>query len=923
MVDVVRVTKAAAVAGLLVAATMTGGRERTAMAADVTDEQVVTAMRKGADFLLKQRKADATWEIEEWKQSWDQEKGGETALVVYALLHAGDSLQDDPVYNSKLLWRSKEMQPSVEWLQKNMVGATYVAGLEASALTLLPNIKGQKPEEGPQAALESVKYYLMAEMGGDGGYTYPGQRRTDAIPELWAAYYSKKDNASKQKLDGLMKQQSNNYFMGWTPVVQKLIADIRARGKANPRAVAAELKALEDYIQSLPQPDTHESRIAAAQKTLTDLENRKRTGNLKFPDPKDNKKNITITMEDLNERIEKAKDGVQKIVDEKKKDFRPIGDLSNGQYGALGAWALTDWGTELPDEYWKVTDRFWRMMQREDGGWPYSTNGAGNSTPSMTAAGLASLFISQEFVDTELRLTPKPDKNIDAGLAWIDKNFKPNDDMYYMYGVERVGLASGLKFFGKVNWYTEGAANVIRQQRPDGSIGQNRHGVASTTVSTAYAMLFLARGRNPVLFNKLQYNGPWNARPRDNAYVTRWMSKQVERPINWQIVNLQVKPEEWMDAPILLITGSVDPKFSAEDMEKLRTFVNAGGIIFSTADGGKQAFTTAMKKYATELVNNKYEMRQLPKDHELFDKDFFYKGSGTEIKNIPPLLGMSNGARELWIHSPTDIGADWQMRKFASPYSFELGRALYYYASGKASLRSKLQPLAVEVVKGGETRSLSLARVDYAGNADPEPGAWARMAKVAKASLQIDLKVEKVKFADLDVKKYPLAHLTGTGTMTFTDEDAAALKTYLNAGGILFADAAGGNVEFAESCKALIKKVYPDGELSLLPPDHPIYMGPANGAGGGTKINEIDARKYVAFKTQRRITTPSLQGVIVGNRTPIVFSPWDVCSGFLGTSTWGILGYSPKSAEAIGRNLLLYVSPPPATAAATSEPEKK
>jgi len=549
------------------------------------------------------------------------------------------------------------------------------------------------------------------------------------------------------------------------------------------------------------------------------------------------------------------------------------------------------------------------MTQLKDGGWSYNP-GDSNARPtlSMTVAGVASLFISQEFVDTELRLMPKPDKNIEAGLAWIDKNFRPSADLYYMYGVERVGLSSGLKFFGKVNWYTAGAAEIIKLQHADGSISRNFHGSESPYVSTSYGLLFLARGRNPVLFNKLQYNGPWNARPRDSAYVTRWMSKQVEKPINWQVVNLQVNPEEWMDAPILLITGSVDPKFSAEDLEKLRTFVNAGGMIFSTADGAKPAFTTAMRKYAADLVKSKYEMRQLPKEHELFDKDFFFKGSGTEMKNVPTLFGMSNGVRELWIHSPQDVGADWQMRKFASAYSFELGRALYYYASGKASLRSKLQPLAVAAGKG-VGRPMALARLDYAGNADPEPGAWVRMAKVAKAGLQMDLKVETMKFADLDAKKYPLAHLTGTTMMTFTAADAAALKAYLEAGGTLFADAAGGNDEFTESCKELFKMAYPGTELTLLPPDHPIYVGAWT---GGMKIDEIDFKRYGELKKlQRRVRSPALQGINVGGRTAVVFSSWDVCSGFLGTSTWGVVGYGPKSAEAIGRNLLLYVSSTP------------
>ena len=43
-----------------------------------------------------------------------------------------------------------------------------------------------------------------------------------------------------------------------------------------------------------------------------------------------------------------------------------------------------------------------------------------------------------------------------------------------MYGVERVGLASGLKSFGTTNWYTEGAKFIMQKQHPDGSWSRRR-----------------------------------------------------------------------------------------------------------------------------------------------------------------------------------------------------------------------------------------------------------------------------------------------------------------------------------------------------------------------------------------------------------------------------------------------------------------
>ena len=497
------------------------------------------------------------------------------------------------------------------------------------------------------------------------------------------------------------------------------------------------------------------------------------------------------TKEEIAKDLVDAKAALERERFEATNHFSGIGDLSNGQYGTLGAWALTDAEIELPIAYWQVSDRFWRLTQRKDGCWGYEPSG-GKPEATMGVAGIASLFLTSEQVDTQIRLDPKPDKEIDLGLAWLNANFKPNTNGYYMYGVERIGLASGLKFFGTTNWYEKGAATLVKAQGADGSwdggfIGSNKFR------ATAYSLLFLARGRNPVVFNKLEYNGPWNARPRDSANITRWMSKAFEKPINWQIVNLKVNPEEWLDAPVLLITGSKALNFSAEEVAKLRAYVDAGGMIFSTSDGGRADFTESIKKIASQLVEEngkpKYEMRDLPKDHMLFS---LKQELWTPVNNPPRILAMSNGVREIWVHSMADLGASWQGRKIATTDHFVFPANLYRYASGKASLRSKLSPLTVPAPKEAPKQKLTLARIDYAGNWDPEPGAWPRMARVMALNANTGLELKTIKFADLDAKKTPLAHITGTTAFPAGEADAAAVKKFLEDGGTLLADAAGG-----------------------------------------------------------------------------------------------------------------------------------
>ena len=83
---------------------------------------------------------------------------------------------------------------------------------------------------------------------------------------------------------------------------------------------------------------------------------------------------------------------------------------------------------------------------------------------------------------------------------------------------------------------------------------------------------------------------PWNERPRDVANLSKWMGKQsLEGYLNWQIVNLNVPVADLHDAPIMYISGSEDLALSNQDIDKLRLFVEQGGMILGNADCGASA----------------------------------------------------------------------------------------------------------------------------------------------------------------------------------------------------------------------------------------------------------------------------------------------------------------------------------------------
>ncbi len=277
----------------------------------------------------------------------------------------------------------------------------------------------------------------------------------------------------------------------------------------------------------------------------------------------------------------KASEDVQKLLDAQFKDGPAKGlydqlldstrttrfDHSVSLYGVLGVWAAEQAGAEVPIDYWKDVEDAWIRDQDPSGAWApehHATAKYPLSAP-MTAAGLTTLFITQDRLHADNGVLCKgniTNPHIDSGLQWISQNFdKVLTDKQQRYApystlfdVERVGMASGLKYFGDVNWYQQGADYLVQHQDANGSFGRD-------LPNTCFAILFLSHGRAPVVFNKLQYNvaaaeGNWNQRPRDVANLVHFIGQETERDLNWQIVNLSAPMHELHDAPILFLRKS-------------------------------------------------------------------------------------------------------------------------------------------------------------------------------------------------------------------------------------------------------------------------------------------------------------------------------------------------------------------------------
>ncbi|RPI63546.1 MAG: DUF4159 domain-containing protein, partial [Planctomycetaceae bacterium] len=421
---------------------------------------------------------------------------------------------------------------------------------------------------------------------------------------------------------------------------------------------------------------------------------------------------------------------------------------------------------------------------------------------------------------------------------------------------------------------------------------------------TSFALMFLARGRHAVLLNKLSYEGKWNPRPRDAANFSSWMSRTFEQNVGWQIVRLDAKSSDLHDAPILYISGAGPCELSDAQIDKIRDFVNRGGLLVSESAGNNGDFTLDIQKLHKKLFPQ-YPAAKIKPDNIIHNANF-----KTALDVDPALVGVSNGVRLLAIHCPNELSLGLQLG-YKQHYrnSFELLGNISLYVTDKGSLPDRWAAESWPVAKQFQPKeTIAVARLKYSGNYDPEPLAWRRLAILMGNKHQIKLDVtEPMDIAKLDVSKWPVATMTGTDDFTLTDAELEALKKYLESGGTLIIDSAGGGKAFTQAVEKQIVPLLPDSFAGLVAPSHAILQSPAP--------VKIAYRRELSISLGAGKNTSRLRGVQVGERLAILYSPDDLTAGMAGYRVMGINGYTPDTAVALMTNMLIY--------AASSKPQDK
>lgn len=588
-------------------------------------------------------------------------------------------------------------------------------------------------------------------------------------------------------------------------------------------------------------------------------------------------------------------------------------DNSNTQYALLGLYAAKTAGVDIGDDMWKAIKEYYTRTQTGAGAWRYAQSPQfPDPSFTMTVGGACGLWIANMGLDaSEQGLNPatgvaancgkySEDAALAKAMTWIGERFnflEGKSYFYNYYGIERLGRLSGQRFIGQIDWYREGCTRVIKMQEPDGSFisrdAQQKFSVGADTqptIATSFAILFLSKGRTPVLISKFAWGNfqkteigkaqavlaerdaagkfttvaNWNRKHNDCRNMVEFASREIfdNVPLSWQVydprlqdLNTDPKIDSevglLLQSPLVYLNGHGPMPFVTNPGELLGThekilqkYVQEGGFLFAEACCGDPEFAKSFESLLARIFPGG-QLKKLPPEHAIWTMF-----PGVSPADFPDLMYLDRGCRTVAVFSPSPLAGYWEERRYMpkearnpknrGEKAFCLARNVIAYATGLELPKPKLTKTIItpkdSSIARSKFRALQLQYIsDASAQTPPAPDALRNLMTFlgTVAKLDVTLNSEVLAPGDEKVTRYKFVYLHGRKPVAFTPDESDNVKANLKTGGLLLADAACNDIKgwkaFDESFRATVKTMW-GRDLELIPDDDPLYkMAAASG----------------------------------------------------------------------------------------------
>lgn len=614
-------------------------------------------------------------------------------------------------------------------------------------------------------------------------------------------------------------------------------------------------------------------------------------------------------------------------------------DNSNTQYALLGLHEGRRAGAKIDRQIWQSIRDYYIRTQEKDGGWHYGSHYHRSSNLTMTTAGLSGLLIaSLELNDT--REKPLADGSWDScgeyqddaailrAIEWIKSGFRtdPREAVYYnLYGLERAGRLTGRRFFGEHDWYREGCEYLLKKQKDEGYWKENKNHDDWPVISTSFALLFLSKGRTPVLISKLTHEPAedWNNDRNDARHLVEFVSRELfkRQPLAWQVFDAkrglaQNTAEErltvvgdLLESPIVYFNGHRPPQFTNAEESILKQYVEHGGFILAEACCGRRDFDAGFRDLMTRLFPD-MPLKPLGPEHPIWKA--YYPCDPAEF----PLEGIEMGCKTVIVYSPRDLSCYWESNRYeerdVSQRAFRLGGNIVAYATGMELPKPRLSKVEVFGDQTDDRKVprgyLKVAQLRHEGDWQPAPRAMPNLMLQMrqKQHLDVSLQTEPVRPTDKKLLNYKFLYMHGRSAFTFSKNELENLRADLQTGGILLADACCGKQAFDTAFRDFATKIFPDKKLERIPLTDPLFGKELN----GEAITTVRCRRELAdgkgADANYREVQPYMEGIKVGDRWAVIYSKYDLGCALEKHPSTDCLGHDFASAVRLGSAVVLY-----------------
>jgi hypothetical protein len=620
------------------------------------------------------------------------------------------------------------------------------------------------------------------------------------------------------------------------------------------------------------------------------------------------------------------------------------GDNSNSQFALLALHEAERVGVDVHEETWRLAADYWKRIQNPDGSWGYLPGMPGRG--SMTSAGIAGLVITlgrmttgdASVVDGQVRCCGESsdDDALGRALAWMGRHFSAERNpgarglggtwfYYYLYGIERTGRMTAQRLLGEHDWYREGAEKLIREQ--DSLSGYWKgvgHAEDHPHIATSLALLFLAKGRRPVVVSKLQHGrgDDWNHHRNDLASLTAYTERRWERDLTWQIIHsANASVEDLLQTPVLFFNGRLEPQLSTAEKERLRAYIDRGGFLFAEACCRGTDFDRGFRSLMQEIFPEpEYALRPLPPEHPVWRAE-----EPVDAKYVRPLWGIEYGCRTSVVYSPEDLSCYWELGRagrnveWPADVAAQVGAAhsigvnVLTYATGRQPQYKEalFDTVLVASQNGDHQRGrLAVAKLLHPGGCQAAPGALMNLLRAAASQLQlrIDVADHEIPITDPSLFRYHLTFMHGRQPFRLTQAERDQLALFVERGGTLLADAVCASPPFADSFRREMSAIFPDKSLQRIPVSDVLFTSQL----GGYDIRQVERRDPQEQSGQKpmrariRKVEPHLEGIEMAGRFGVIFSPYDLSCALEKHPSLECQGYTEQDAARIGLNIILY-----------------